>query len=193
MQKIFFCILLAPFATGLLIVGVGREATKRLSEFLKKDKTYRAVINLGATSTTDDLKGEITENKCEIPTEAGVKEVLQKFMGEIEQLPPVYSAIKQGGTKAYELARKGIEPERKLRGVRIYSIELLRYEFPEVEIETKVSSGTYIRALGRDIGEALGCGGYLTKLERTAIERTYNLCLKVIKRHHENKRGKDGR
>ncbi len=161
---------LDPFAEGVLIVAVGREYTKKLGQFLKQDKTYRATIRLGATSDTYDRTGKIT-NTTDIKktTRKQVAEVLKKFKGEIEQTPPAFSAIKIKGKKAYELARRGIIPQLKSRKVKIYNIKILKYAWPFLEIETKVSSGTYIRSLANDIGKELKTGGYLEKLIRTKV------------------------
>ena len=165
---------LDPFATGLLIILAGK-ATKRSNEFLKLDKEYIAEIKLGEISTTGDPEGEISrsfdENEGEVPSRARVEEVLEKFKGEIFQKVPAFSAVKINGERAYKLARRGKEfstPERK---VKIYEIEILDYSFPKLKIRTKVSSGTYIRTLGEDIGKELGTGAYLTELRRTKIDK----------------------
>lgn len=160
---------LDPFATGLLIVGVGRESTKHLNRFLKQDKVYTGVIRLGGVSSTDDLQGEITEQKCTAPSLESVTRMIASFVGEQQQLPPKYSAIKIKGKKAYELMVEGKEPDLKPRTIIVYSFKVLSYKFPLVEFEVKVSSGSYIRALARDIGQKFGCGGYLEVLKRTAI------------------------
>ncbi|MBR2989524.1 tRNA pseudouridine(55) synthase TruB [Candidatus Saccharibacteria bacterium] len=165
---------LDPFATGLLILLLGREGTRKAQEFLKLDKRYEATIRLGATSSTGDVEGEISEYKfsghrAAGPNLASVRAVLERFVGEGEQRVPAYSAVKINGRRAYDLARKGIEVEMPVRKVRIYELELVSYEWPELKIRCKVSSGTYIRALGEDIGAALGVGGYLTELRRTEI------------------------
>jgi tRNA pseudouridine55 synthase len=167
---------LDPNATGLLIVGVGRESTKELGNLAKDTKkTYEAEIVLGEERDTDDLEGVvIARTKDFIPP--GVKEVknlLKKFEGEKIQKPPSYSAIKVKGERAYELARKGKEVKLKPRQVYIYSIKLEKYTYPCLEITATVSSGTYIRALARDIGLMLGCGGYLRNLRRTEIGSYY--------------------
>lgn len=171
---------LDPFATGLLILLVGK-GTKRAGEFLKLDKEYVATIRLGEVSSTGDREGEITPygnfgylrgaavSAVRTPTIAQVENTVAKFVGEIEQRVPAYSAVKIHGQRAYKLAREGKQVEMPVRTVKIYEIEILRYEWPELEIRCKVSSGTYIRALGEDIGEALGVGGYLTQLRRTQV------------------------
>lgn len=162
---------LDPFATGLLILLLGK-ATKRAGEFLKKDKRYEATICLGKISSTGDIEGEITDYEVgndKIPTDAEIEEVVAGFQGEIEQTVPAYSAVKIEGRRAYDLARRGIDVKMPKRKVKIYEISILKYEWPELVIDCKVSSGTYIRALGEDIGKALGVGGYLTALRRTEI------------------------
>lgn len=159
---------LDPFATGLLIILAGR-ATKKSDEFLKKDKEYEATVFLGKTSSTGDIEGEITEASDKIPTLEEVKNACEKFVGEIEQKVPAFSAVKIGGERAYKLARKGKGVEMPTRKVTIFSLEILDYAYPELKIRTHVSSGTYIRTLGEDIGKALGTGAYLTALRRTKI------------------------
>ena len=161
---------LDPIATGLLILGIGREATKKLSQFQKLDKEYIAKIRLGAVSDTFDREGKISIfKKAKIPKEKEIKEVLKEFVGEILQTPPPFSAKKIKGVKLYELARKGILVKAKPKKVKICKIELLKYKFPYLEIKVNCSSGTYIRSLANDIGEKLGCGGYVEELRRTKI------------------------
>lgn len=159
---------LDPFATGLMIILAGR-ATKKSDEFLKKDKEYEATVYLGKTSTTGDIEGEITDVSDKVPTLDEVKEACKKFVGEINQTVPIFSAVKINGERAYKLARKGKEVEMPTRKVTIFSIDILDYTYPELKIRTHVSSGTYIRTLGEDIGKALGTGAYLTALRRTKI------------------------
>ena len=160
---------LDPFATGLLILLAGK-ATKKAPELTKLDKVYEATIRLGATSSTGDPEGEITitDKKPEISREK-IIETLAQFVGEIEQTPPAFSAIKINGQRAYKLARAGKAVEMPKRKVTIYELELLNYASPFLKIRTHVSSGTYIRTLAEDIGEALGCGAYTTELRRTKI------------------------
>ena len=159
---------LDPFATGLLILLAGK-ATKKAPELTKKDKVYEATIRLGETSTTGDPEGEITATGAELPSEEQIAEVLKQLTGKIEQRPPIFSAIKINGERAYKLARKGQEVEMPTRTVEIYSIEQISYSKPELQIRTHVSSGTYIRTLAEDIGKALGCGAYCSQLRRTQI------------------------
>ncbi len=160
---------LDPFATGLLILLVGK-GTKKSGEFLKLDKKYEATIRLGAKSTTGDPEGEITavEDAQEIDLEV-IKKVVQEFRGKIKQRVPQYSAVKINGQRAYKLAREGKEVEMPVREVEVYDIEVIDYAWPELKIACHVSSGTYVRTLGEDIGEKLGVGGYLTSLRRTEV------------------------
>lgn len=158
------------FATGLLMLLTGK-GTKRSGEFLKLDKKYEATIRLGAVSTTGDVEGEIKEieSLSKIVTLEEVKEAAERFLGEIEQKVPRYSAVKIKGERAYRLARKGVEVEMPTRKVQIFDLEVVDFEWPNLKIVCHVSSGTYIRTLGEDIGEFLGVGGYLTSLRRTAV------------------------
>lgn len=160
---------LDPFATGLLILLIGK-GTKRAGDFLKLDKEYIATIRLGATSTTGDLEGEITQTEhSSVPSSATVEKVVEKFLGTTEQRVPNFSAVKINGQRAYKLARSGQQVEMPVRAVHIYELEILDYTWPDLQLRCQVSSGTYIRALGEDIGKALGTGGYLTALRRTQI------------------------
>ncbi len=160
---------LDPFATGLLILMAGK-ATKKAMEFTKLDKVYEATIRLGATSSTGDPEGEITVQQTEVDySRAQIEAVLQKFVGKIEQTPPVFSAIKVDGQRAYKLARAGKSVEMPTRTVEIYAIDLLDYVAPYLKIRAHVSSGTYIRTLAEDIGKELRCGAYCTELRRTRI------------------------
>ncbi len=162
---------LDPNATGLLIVGVGREETKKLGEVSKNTrKEYQAEVVLGEERDTDDSEGGVIFRNDEIiPSKADVREILTEFIGNIEQIPPAYSAIKVRGKKSYQVARKGKKIVLKPRKVRVYSIELTSYKYPVLNLRCEVSSGTYIRAIARDIGKKLGCGAYLRNLRRTGI------------------------
>lgn len=159
---------LDPFATGLMIVVVGKE-TRNAMTYTKLDKVYEATFILGQTSTTGDPEGEITEVSDAVPSSEAVRDVLSQFTGDIMQRPPIFSAIKINGQRAYKLARDGKEIEMPERTVSIYSLELVSYDYPELTIRTHVSSGTYIRSLCVDIGEALGTGAYCSRLRRTSI------------------------
>lgn len=159
---------LDPFATGLLILLSGKM-TKKSNDFLKLDKVYDATLRLGYTSTTGDPEGELEKISDIIPDNSQIKNVINSFIGKIEQTPPKFSAIKINGQRAYKLARKGQDFEIPSREVTIYNIEILSYDYPELEIRCHVSSGTYIRTLAEDIGKKLGTGAYLTKLRRLQI------------------------
>lgn len=159
---------LDPFATGLLIILKG-DACKRAGEFLKLDKVYEATIHLGQTSTTGDPEGDLTDVSDRVPTRQEVEDSLKQFQGEITQRPPIYSAIKINGQRAYKLAREGVEVIVPERQVMIHSLELIDYNYPEVKVRAHVGSGTYIRTLAEDIGGVLGVGGYCSQLRRTAI------------------------
>lgn len=158
---------LDPFATGLMIIVTGKEC-KNAEKYSKLDKVYEATIRLGQTSSTGDPEGNITEVSNHQPSKKDVETALQKFKGEIQQRPPIYSAIKINGERAYKLARKGEEVEIPLRKVTIYSLNLIDYAYPEIKIRTHVSSGTYIRTLAEDIGNTLKTGAYCTQLRRIA-------------------------
>ena len=160
---------LDPFATGLLILLAGK-ATKKAPELTKLDKEYEATIRLGAKSSTGDPEGEITITDDGINiSRAQIEKTLVQFVGEIEQRPPIFSAIKVNGRRAYKLARAGKEVEIPTRKVQIYSIDIIDYAPPFLKIRTHVGSGTYIRTLAEDIGKALGCDAYTTELRRTKI------------------------
>ena len=159
---------LDPFATGLMILVVGKE-TKNAMSLTKLDKAYEATIVLGQVSSTGDTEGELTAVGDRRPSHEEVEQVLGAFVGEITQTPPMFSAIKVGGVRAYKLAHKGEAVEIPTRQVTIYSLELIDYTYPELKIRTHVSSGTYIRTLAQDIGEALTTGAYCRELRRTKI------------------------
>lgn len=171
---------LDPLATGVMIVCTGK-ATKRIEEFQYHTKEYIATLQLGATTPSYDLEKEIdaTFPTGHITREL-VEETLQRFVGTIEQVPPVFSACKVDGKRAYELARKGDEVQLRPKTLVIDEIELLAYNLPEIKIRVVCSKGTYIRALARDIGEALHSGAHLTGLIRTRVgEVTLDRCMKV--------------
>jgi len=196
---------LDPFATGLLVILVGKEYTRKAQELSKVDKTYEVTMVLGATSTTGDPEGEITpytesissaviSNASErslkvhtefgeisrsprddkgvvdtIPTREAILEALEEFKGQIEQIPPAFSAIKVDGQRAYKLAREGKEVKLEPRKVTINRLELVDYDYPNVKLLAEVSSGTYIRTLVEDIAKKLGTGAYTTELRRTSV------------------------
>ncbi len=162
---------LDPDAEGVLPVCLGR-ATKVCDLLTDKDKTYRAVLLLGQTTDTQDTSGTVLETSdTSNLNETQVMEAVQSFVGEYAQIPPMYSALKVGGKKLYELAREGKTVERKARNVKIHSINILRVELPRVEMEVSCSKGTYIRTLCYDIGETLGVGGCMESLLRVQVGR----------------------
>lgn len=162
---------LDPEAEGVLPVCLGK-ATKLCDLLTDKDKTYEAALLLGISTDTQDTTGKILEEKntADLREEA-VREVVLSFEGEYDQIPPMFSALKVGGKKLYELARDGKEVERKPRHVQIYRIRILQIDLPRVRMEVTCSKGTYIRTLCHDIGEKLGCGGCMESLLRTRVER----------------------
>ena len=161
---------LDPLATGLLPICFG-EATKFSNALLDADKTYRALIRLGQTTTTGDAEGEITSTCAVAMGDEQIRATLHSFLGEIEQIPPMHSAIKHQGKPLYEYIRKGETIARESRRVTIYELVLERFAGDELEITVRCSKGTYIRTLAEDIGQALGCGAHLQGLRRTAIAR----------------------
>ncbi|MBI5621635.1 tRNA pseudouridine(55) synthase TruB [Candidatus Falkowbacteria bacterium] len=167
---------LDPFATGLLIVAVGRESTSWLQKFLKLDKEYTATLRLGTATDTHDKTGKLLPAKLSTPSsqlpalnKKQIKNVLKNFTGKQLQTPPMYSAKKVAGQKLYQLARQGQTVERVPQRITIYQIKLLSYHYPELKIRVACSSGTYLRTLAHDIGQQLGCGAYLEELQRTKI------------------------
>ena len=159
---------LDPLATGLLPICFG-EATKFSCELLDADKTYVARLRLGQTTATGDAEGEITSEQAVDFSQADLDAVLMRFRGEIEQLPPMHSALKHQGKPLYEYIRQGITIERPVRRVVIHELVLNRWAGVEMEISVRCSKGTYVRTLAEDIGAALGCGAHLIALRRTAI------------------------
>lgn len=158
---------LDPFADGLLPLCFG-EATKFSAYLLDADKHYRAVLHLGVTTTTGDPEGDVLSTREVIASEADLTALLPRFSGEIEQVPPMHSALKHQGRPLYEYARAGIEIDRPPRKVTIRSLRLIEYAPPRVVLDVQCSAGTYIRTLAQDIGAALGCGAHLTALTRLA-------------------------
>lgn len=160
---------LDPLATGLLIICTGKF-TKRINEFMAQEKEYTGTITLGATTPTYDLESE-PQNLRDVDhlTPEQIQEATRPFTGRIHQIPPAHSAIKQGGKRVYEAARKGEEVVMEPRPVTINEFSLIRIELPAVEFKVVCSTGTYIRSLANDFGAALGVGGYLSSLCRTRI------------------------
>jgi len=165
---------LDPLATGLLVLTVGSYC-KRAYEFSKLDKTYEVTMKLGETSTTGDNEGEKTVRSAEKPTLETVRGAVSGFIGEIDQIPPKFSAIKVNGQRAYKLARAGKEVKLEPRKVTIYDITDVKYDYPELKFVTKVSSGTYIRSLVEDIGAKLDTGAFLSGLNRVSIGKFHLL------------------
>ncbi|QFY42922.1 tRNA pseudouridine(55) synthase TruB [Candidatus Methylospira mobilis] len=160
---------LDPIATGLLPVCLG-EATKLAAFLLDDDKRYETRVRLGITTASADIEGEVLETR-DVPelNEEKIEAVLAQFRGAISQIPPMYSALKHQGQRLYELARKGVEVERAPRNIRIHELLLRGYGADYLDLEAHCSKGTYIRSLAADIGEALGCGGHVELLRRTAV------------------------
>jgi tRNA pseudouridine55 synthase len=159
---------LDPLATGLLVLMLGKY-TKKVPEYTKLDKTYDVTMRLGQISTTGDEEGEKSPGSGYIPTQDEITQALAQFQGDIMQTPPIFSAIKIGGQRAYKLARKGETPELKPRPVTISRIELTEYEYPFMQFTADVSSGTYIRSLVEDLGRVLKTGAYMSALRRTRV------------------------
>ena len=159
---------LDPFATGLMIIMTGKKC-REAETFTKLDKWYEAEIILGKNSSTGDPEGEITDVSDYEPSLEEIQQAIGQFVGKIEQTPPIFSAIKINGERAYKLAREGKQVEIPKRVIEIYSLELLAYGYPKLKIRTHVSSGTYIRTLAVDIGEKLGTGAYCENLRRIKI------------------------
>ena len=158
---------LDPMATGVLPVFVGR-ATRGVEFFEHAEKTYETVLRLGITTDTEDISGTVLTQQDAFVTGAQLEEVLEKFRGEIWQVPPMYSALKINGQKLVDLARKGVEVERKSRPITIHELTLLSMEADGIHLRVRCSKGTYIRTLCKDIGEALGCGGCMAALRRVS-------------------------
>ncbi len=157
---------LDPDAEGVLPVCVGK-ATKICEYLTEKDKVYEAVLHLGITTDTQDMSGMVLSSQTPQISEDELRKIIQHFVGKQKQIPPMYSALKVNGQKLCDLARKGIEVERKAREIEIFSIDILKIQLPLVSIRVHCSKGTYIRTLCQDIGEAAGCGGCMEKLLRT--------------------------
>ncbi|MDH3526608.1 MAG: tRNA pseudouridine(55) synthase TruB [Gammaproteobacteria bacterium] len=159
---------LDPLASGLLPICLG-EATKVSGYLLDADKHYWVVCKLGERTSTGDAEGELLEQRPVQVTEKQFRKVMEGFLGDIEQIPPMYSAVKHQGQRLYKLARQGVEVERQPRSITIHSIELLDFASPRVEINVRCSKGTYVRTLVEDIGELLGCGAHVADLRRLGV------------------------
>ncbi len=159
---------LDPFATGLLPLCFG-EATKFAQDLLDADKTYETVVHLGITTNTGDTEGEVIDTREVNVTQIQIDAVLAQFRGDIQQVPPMYSALKRDGKPLYEYARAGITLEREARPVTIHLLEFVAFQAPYLTLRVRCSKGTYIRVLGEDIGVALGCGAHLNALRRIQV------------------------
>lgn len=168
MQRMGYAGTLDPLATGLLIIGIG-DATKNLDNYVSLSKEYEVLIEFGKNSTTYDADGEISNGVLRGVDRKEFENVLKNFIGEILQMPPIFSAKKIKGVRAYDLARKGKEVKLEPKSIKIYKIEILNWDWPFVRLRVNCGKGTYIRSLAHDIGERLGCGGYVKELRRTAI------------------------
>lgn len=160
---------LDPFATGLLVLLIGKDYTRRAGELSKLDKTYELTMRLGQTSNTGDPEGEIIPVSDTVPSLEALQQALEGFRGVISQVPPAFSAIKVNGQRAYDLARQGKAVTLEPRQVTIHRLELVDYSYPEVKLVADVSSGTYIRTLVEDLGAMLQTGAYTTQLRRTKV------------------------
>lgn len=161
---------LDPLAEGVLVVGIGREATKKLGKIVEKEKEYIANVRLGMDSSTDDEEGEKKKyNVARKPTMQDIKKVIDQFIGEVQQLPPRYSAVKIRGKRAYKRARRGEQFPLPPRSVEIKNISIMKFNWPHLKLKVTTGPGVYIRSLARDIGQSLGTGGYLAGLKRTRV------------------------
>lgn len=160
---------LDPLATGILIILIGK-ATKLFSRFESFDKGYRATLLLGTRTRSADIQGDVLRQEpYEKITRDQVELALQRFVGEIDQLPPMVSAVKVKGRRLYELARQGLEVERKARRIKINRLDLVTFELPYIQISLECSKGTYVRQIAEDLGEVLGCGACITQIERFKV------------------------
>ncbi len=157
---------LDPFATGVMVILIGKQYTKISDKLLISDKEYIAELSLGVTTDTYDCDGKIVARSKKKPSVKAVEEAVANFQGEIEQIPPMFSAKKVDGKKLYELAREGKTIERKPAQVFVKT-EIINYTYPKLRLRIACSKGTYIRSIGHEIGNLLGCGAHLTQLQRT--------------------------
>lgn len=171
-QKIGHAGTLDPLARGVLVVGIGAQATQKLHALTAQEKEYIAVIRLGAESTTDDEEGDKKECpflNSQFPKKSDVEKIVSRFVGKIQQTPPIYSALKIKGTTAYARVRRGEKVTMQPREVEIKEIKVVSYVWPNITLRVVTGPGVYIRALARDVGRALGTGGYVADLERTRV------------------------
>lgn len=164
-QKIGHAGTLDPFATGVMVMLLGREYTKKSDNFLGQDKEYLAQIHLGVATDTYDCEGQVITSSDYVPTQLEVENAIAKFQGKIEQIPPMFSAKKINGQKLCDLARKGKTVERQASIVHVDTV-LINYSYPFIDIQVSCSKGTYIRSIADDMGKLLGCGGHLSTLVR---------------------------
>jgi tRNA pseudouridine55 synthase len=164
---------LDPMATGVMVIAVGKAT--RLIQFLQEKKVYKAEVHLGISTNTLDADGQVTAEKPVDISKEKLLEIINRYTGKIKQIPPMASAVHHNGVRLYELARQGLEVERKAREVEIYSIKLLSFELPKFEIEVFCQSGTYIRTLADDIGNEIGCGAHLSGLQRTIANASFKI------------------
>lgn len=157
---------LDPFATGVMVMLIGRDYTRLSDRFLLSDKEYVAQVHLGIVTDTYDCEGQVLSHSDKIPSIEEIQQALTFFQGEVEQIPPMFSAKKKQGKKLYELARQGVEIEREPVKISLQT-EFLSYTYPHLELRVKCSKGTYIRSLAYDLGNKLGCGAHLSNLTRT--------------------------
>jgi len=157
---------LDPFATGVMVMLIGRPYTKMSNQFLSADKQYRATLRLGQTTNTFDIDGQVLSESPYVPTITELEQALLFFQGSCTQIPPMYSAKKIQGKRLYELARKGLSIERSSVPIQLSTL-LIRYEYPYIELDVTCSKGTYIRVLAQDLGQMLGCGAFVSILART--------------------------
>ena len=160
---------LDPLASGVLVIGLGREATKKLDEVVQKEKEYVVVVKLGENSVTDDEEGQKEKISDKEPDKEEIEQILKNFIGLIDQVPPQFSAVKVGGRKAYQAARKGQAIDLKPRQVEIKEIKVLDYRYPLLKLKVTTGKGVYIRSLARDLGRKLKTGGYVKSLKRTRV------------------------
>lgn len=165
-QKIGHAGTLDPFATGVMVMLIGKPYTSMSEKLQCHDKAYRATVHLGIETDSYDIDGVIVAQSEEIPTLSEIEEALLNFQGSIDQLPPMFSAKKQGGKKLYELAREGKTVERQPKRVTVKTT-LIDYSYPNLILDIECSKGTYIRSIAQDLGQALKCGAHLSKLVRT--------------------------
>jgi tRNA pseudouridine55 synthase len=157
---------LDPFATGVMVIFVGKNFTKLSDKFLMGDKEYVGQVYLGVSTDTYDCDGKVVAQSKKVPTIEEIEKAIAHFQGEIEQIPPMFSAKKVKGKKLYELARKGIEIERSAAKIQV-TVELISYNYPDLIINIRCSKGTYIRSIAHEMGVMLGCGAHLAQLKRT--------------------------